>query len=345
MGSIPLVESFYDVRNGASVVFYACLAAILGRVLLAVDSVNHQTSGIIANTRSTPSSSPTSGRRPKLTSYRAATVMNGNGVSHTASNGSMTSSIVTNANSSSSSCHALTSNGCSSNGFPLDHSYSLPRTNGVCRGRSSSHSRRPGVSPVDDVIVSDCSDSDVTSSSSAHVALVSLALIVIPFIPATNLFFYVGFVVAERVLYIPSLGLCLLVADGLTRLVASTPSKSYRWWRHRAVVYGALVGLLATWSVKTIVRNVDWWTEESLYRSGINVNPAKGLFSLDLHSSIIHHCTTSVSFRLMSSALFSNFLMKRVLASFRSPIMQRGLFNVTVARRVACHQDTRQRTQ
>jgi hypothetical protein len=30
-----------------------------------------------------------------------------------------------------------------------------------------------------------------------------LALLVIPFLPASNLFFKVGFVVAERVLYIP----------------------------------------------------------------------------------------------------------------------------------------------
>lgn len=36
-------------------------------------------------------------------------------------------------------------------------------------------------------------------------ALVGLCLVVIPFIPASNLFFRVGFVVAERVLYIPRL--------------------------------------------------------------------------------------------------------------------------------------------
>ncbi|CAG2111700.1 unnamed protein product [Medioppia subpectinata] len=31
----------------------------------------------------------------------------------------------------------------------------------------------------------------------------ALSLLIIPFIPATNLFFYVGFVIAERILYIP----------------------------------------------------------------------------------------------------------------------------------------------
>ena len=35
------------------------------------------------------------------------------------------------------------------------------------------------------------------------VLVLSLALLVIPFIPASNLFFRVGFVVAERILYVP----------------------------------------------------------------------------------------------------------------------------------------------
>jgi len=37
---------------------------------------------------------------------------------------------------------------------------------------------------------------------------------VLPFIPASNLFFPVGFVVAERILYTPSMGFCMLVALG-----------------------------------------------------------------------------------------------------------------------------------
>jgi len=42
---------------------------------------------------------------------------------------------------------------------------------------------------------------------------------VFPFIPASNLFFPVGFVVAERVLYVPSMGFCLLVAVGFQLLL------------------------------------------------------------------------------------------------------------------------------
>lgn len=38
-----------------------------------------------------------------------------------------------------------------------------------------------------------------------------LALLIFPFIPASNLFFPVGFVVAERVLYLPSAGFIVLL--------------------------------------------------------------------------------------------------------------------------------------
>ena len=41
----------------------------------------------------------------------------------------------------------------------------------------------------------------------------------IPFLPATNLLVRVGFVVAERVLYLPSAGYCLLIALGVWTLV------------------------------------------------------------------------------------------------------------------------------
>lgn len=38
----------------------------------------------------------------------------------------------------------------------------------------------------------------------------TLACLIIPFLPASNLFFTVGFVIAERVLYLPSIGYTML---------------------------------------------------------------------------------------------------------------------------------------
>jgi len=39
-------------------------------------------------------------------------------------------------------------------------------------------------------------------------------MMILPFLPASNLFFPVGFVIAERVLYAPSMGFCMLIGYG-----------------------------------------------------------------------------------------------------------------------------------
>ncbi|XP_014855747.1 PREDICTED: transmembrane and TPR repeat-containing protein 2-like [Poecilia mexicana] len=115
---------------------------------------------------------------------------------------------------------------------------------------------------------SSLSESRTSLPTTENVVAFSLGLLAIPFLPATNLFFYVGFVIAERVLYIPSMGFCLLVAVGLRSL--SVRRRSCR--RMLLLCSGAL---LLLFGMKTVVRNQDWQNEEMLYKSGIYVNPAK----------------------------------------------------------------------
>ena len=96
--------------------------------------------------------------------------------------------------------------------------------------------------------------------------LIGLAMTVLPFIPASNLFFPVGFVVAERVLYLPSMGFCLLVGYGVWCL-----SKSL----HSLSTVGLLL-LLVTHSTKTFYRNRDWYSEPVLYQAAIKTFPNNG---------------------------------------------------------------------
>ena len=110
-----------------------------------------------------------------------------------------------------------------------------------------------------------------TGTQREKVVLVAMAILVISFIPATNLFFYVGFVMAERILYIPSLGFCLLGGIGIERLYDQAPSKLMK-----KVVSFCVCALVIVSGIKTVMRNKDWRDEESLYRSGIDVIPAKG---------------------------------------------------------------------
>ncbi|XP_005308788.3 protein O-mannosyl-transferase TMTC1 isoform X5 [Chrysemys picta bellii] len=97
--------------------------------------------------------------------------------------------------------------------------------------------------------------------------LVGLLFLVFPFIPASNLFFRVGFVVAERVLYMPSMGYLILFVHGLKKLCA--------WlnrWGATALTLSALL-LLLLFSWKTVKQNEIWLSRESLFSSGVQTLP------------------------------------------------------------------------
>ncbi|NWT51487.1 TMTC3 protein, partial [Erythrocercus mccallii] len=99
---------------------------------------------------------------------------------------------------------------------------------------------------------------------SSKTVLMALCLIVLPFIPASNLFFPVGFVVAERVLYVPSMGFCILVAHGWKKL----SNKSVL----RKISCICLAAVLFTHALKTLHRNWDWESEYTLFMSALKVN-------------------------------------------------------------------------
>ncbi|XP_077568465.1 protein O-mannosyl-transferase TMTC3 [Stigmatopora nigra] len=102
------------------------------------------------------------------------------------------------------------------------------------------------------------------SHSSAKTVIMALSLIVLPFIPASNLFFPVGFVVAERVLYVPSMGFCVLVAHGFKMVSNKGYLRKMSW---------LMIGvLLTTHAVKTFNRNWDWESEYTLFMSALKVN-------------------------------------------------------------------------
>ncbi|KAM9705065.1 protein O-mannosyl-transferase TMTC1 isoform 1-T1 [Menidia menidia] len=127
--------------------------------------------------------------------------------------------------------------------------------------------------------------------------LAGMLFLVFPFIPASNLFFRVGFVVAERVLYMPSMGYCILVAHGLGRLC----SVAGRWGTTFLSVSMLLLLLLFSW--KTVQQNNVWLSREALFRSGIQTLPhnakvhynyANFLKDSGRHQEAIHHYNTAL---------------------------------------------------
>lgn len=110
----------------------------------------------------------------------------------------------------------------------------------------------------------------ISGSKKSHkIVIFALALIVFPYIPASNLFFPVGFVVAERILYVPSMGFSMLVTFGLWQVIQRSP----KFDTMMTIVVGFL---LLSHSAKTLSRNRDWISDVSLFTSAIRINPHNG---------------------------------------------------------------------
>lgn len=105
------------------------------------------------------------------------------------------------------------------------------------------------------------------SSKTSKALIMALAMIGLPFLPASNLFFPVGFVVAERILYIPSMGFCLLVALGLNALAKYNAGA-------KKTTRCLLAILLIMDGLKCVVRNHDWRSEEAIFLAGLKVSQA-----------------------------------------------------------------------
>ena len=110
----------------------------------------------------------------------------------------------------------------------------------------------------------------VRNSPSGKYSSFAISMIILSFIPASNLLFYVGFVVAERILYLPSMGFCLLSAHAM--LIAFESRKKVG----KLAVVSCILLVILGGSFKTMTRTNDWKEEKTLYQTGITVNPAKG---------------------------------------------------------------------
>lgn len=146
--------------------------------------------------------------------------------------------------------------------------------------------------------------------------LMSLSLLTVPFLPATNFLFPVGFVVAERVLYIPSMGFCMLVSQGWSTL-----------WEKRLYKTLAAFGLLfliVTHILKTNRRNEDWQSEFHLFTSALSINQRNGklynnmgkvLEGLDRYEEALFHYEEAI--RLQPTDVRGYLNLGRVLTSLR----------------------------
>jgi tetratricopeptide (TPR) repeat protein len=97
-----------------------------------------------------------------------------------------------------------------------------------------------------------------------------LALLVLPYLPASGAFVTVGFTVAERVLYLPSSGFCVLLAAAIPAGRPGGSRRSLRRWTSR----GCLMMLFVLHGARTLRRNLDWHDQLSLLEADVRHQPS-----------------------------------------------------------------------
>ncbi|KDD74556.1 hypothetical protein H632_c1228p0, partial [Helicosporidium sp. ATCC 50920] len=126
-------------------------------------------------------------------------------------------------------------------------------------------------------------------SADQHSRVVSvwvfLSLVLLPLLPAANVFFYVGTFLAERLLYVPSAGWSILCAQFLVSCSKedeekdAKPASSSPPFARKLLSVSLLLRLLffslllAAYSWKTLARTPEWASDESIFVAALRVCP------------------------------------------------------------------------
>ncbi|RHY11829.1 hypothetical protein DYB36_008307 [Aphanomyces astaci] len=102
-------------------------------------------------------------------------------------------------------------------------------------------------------------------TSPSTLLMASFALF--PFVPAANVLFPVGTIVAERLLYFPSVGVCLLAGYTLDTALHRGSH------RQQVALVGIATTLLIVATARTLCRNRDWTDEVALFEASVKVAP------------------------------------------------------------------------
>ncbi len=108
-------------------------------------------------------------------------------------------------------------------------------------------------------------------------AACSIAWWLLFLLPCSNLVVPLGSVYAERFLYIPSAGACVLAGAGFARALASARTKAVR-----LALLGAAAGLLCAAALLTLKRNRDWSDAERFWRKAVAESPRDAGFLASL---------------------------------------------------------------
>lgn len=93
----------------------------------------------------------------------------------------------------------------------------------------------------------------------------------------SNIFMLIGATMADRFLFMPSLGFCLIIGLLLTQLTKSNTSATFNSLRSlvskNVKLFSIVFIILSFYSYKTITRNADWKNNFTLFEKDVNASP------------------------------------------------------------------------
>lgn len=104
--------------------------------------------------------------------------------------------------------------------------------------------------------------------------------------PVLNVFFPIGTIMAERLLYLPSFGFCVAIA-GVVVLAAERLDTIHPSPWLASLPVGAFILLLVFYGGKTVARNQVWATDLGLWRATVATSPNSARAHLNLGSELM----------------------------------------------------------
>jgi Flp pilus assembly protein TadD len=118
-------------------------------------------------------------------------------------------------------------------------------------------------------------------------AAFGVAILIVPLLPALQVRYFTGVLQADRYLYIPSLGACLLIAEGAGALFLRARAPAAR-----AVLAAGCCCLVLLAAGRTVVVAGIWRDSATLGRQGIALEPRSITMRLELISALDHAGST-----------------------------------------------------
>jgi tetratricopeptide (TPR) repeat protein len=132
----------------------------------------------------------------------------------------------------------------------------------------------------------------IINFSKKNIVAFGILIFLIALAPVSNLFFLTAATMAERFLYIPSLGFCLILSYFLIRITKTENTKTrvknlIEFLNVNRVLFFIVVGICALYSYQTASRNKDWKDNLTLFSHDVKISSNSARTNQNLGSALM----------------------------------------------------------